>query len=180
MIVSILAFTTGNPAYLIWTNDARRVWPVSRGCSLLQGTWSYLRICRGSMLPYTRFCICFLDYDYVWHIINFSILYWLYIILIWLITTLLIFGRKYVNVHVSTSCLIPGVIPALNVEQTLNHLNLNSTLIPCWFNTVCVLGLIFLKLESAGCLPINKRVNELPVLSQNVLQTKFMIFLMWT
>jgi hypothetical protein len=25
----------------------------------------YLRICRGSMLPYTRFCIWFLDYAYV-------------------------------------------------------------------------------------------------------------------
>jgi hypothetical protein len=24
-----------------------------------------LRICRRSVLPYTRFCICFLDYDYV-------------------------------------------------------------------------------------------------------------------
>jgi hypothetical protein len=34
------------------------VWPVSRGCSLLRGTWSYLRICRRSVLPYTRFCNC--------------------------------------------------------------------------------------------------------------------------
>jgi hypothetical protein len=27
------------------------------------------------MLPYTRFCICLLDYDYVLHIVNFAILY---------------------------------------------------------------------------------------------------------
>jgi hypothetical protein len=26
-------------------------------------------------LPHTRCCICFLDYDYVWHIVNFAILY---------------------------------------------------------------------------------------------------------
>ena len=32
------------------------VWPVSRGCLLLLDTWSYLRICRGFMLPYTQFC----------------------------------------------------------------------------------------------------------------------------
>jgi hypothetical protein len=34
-----------------------------RGCLLLQGTWSYLRICRRSVMPYTRFCNCLLDYD---------------------------------------------------------------------------------------------------------------------
>jgi hypothetical protein len=39
---------------------ARRVWPVSRACLLLRSTWSYLRICRGSVLPYTRFCNCLL------------------------------------------------------------------------------------------------------------------------
>jgi hypothetical protein len=37
---------------------SRRVWPVSRGCLLLLGTWSYLRNCRRSVLPYTRFCNC--------------------------------------------------------------------------------------------------------------------------
>jgi hypothetical protein len=36
------------------------MWPVSRGCLLLRGTWSYLRICRGSVLLYTRFCNCLL------------------------------------------------------------------------------------------------------------------------
>jgi hypothetical protein len=51
------------------------VWPVSRGCLLLLGTWSYLRICRRSVLPYTRFCNCLLDYGYVLHIVNFTILY---------------------------------------------------------------------------------------------------------
>jgi hypothetical protein len=40
--------------------------------------WSYLCICRESVLPYTQFCICFLDYDCVWHIINFAVKYrWL-------------------------------------------------------------------------------------------------------
>jgi hypothetical protein len=44
-------------------------------CLLLLGTWSYLRICRRSVLPYTRFCNCLLDYGYVLHIVNFAILY---------------------------------------------------------------------------------------------------------
>jgi hypothetical protein len=44
--------------YLNW--GSQRVWPVSRGCLLLRGTWSYLRICRRSVLPYTRFCNCLL------------------------------------------------------------------------------------------------------------------------
>jgi hypothetical protein len=47
------------------------VWPVSRGCLLLLRTWSYLRICRTSVLPYTRFCNCLLNYSYVLHIVNF-------------------------------------------------------------------------------------------------------------
>jgi hypothetical protein len=73
----MLALTTGNPVYLISTKGARWVWPVSRGCLLILSTWSYLRICRRSMLPYTRFCNCLLDYDYVLHIVNFAILYFL-------------------------------------------------------------------------------------------------------
>jgi hypothetical protein len=36
------------------------VWPVGGGCLLLLGTWSCLRICRGSVLPYTQFCNCLL------------------------------------------------------------------------------------------------------------------------
>jgi hypothetical protein len=73
----IPALTTGNPVYqyLISTKGARWVWPVSRGCLLLLGTWSYLCICRRSVLPYTRFCYCLLDYDYGLHIVNFAILY---------------------------------------------------------------------------------------------------------
>jgi hypothetical protein len=51
------------------------VWPVSGGCLLLRGTWSYFCICRRSVLPYTRFCNCLLDYDYVLHNVNFTILY---------------------------------------------------------------------------------------------------------
>jgi hypothetical protein len=66
---------TGNPVYLISTKGSRRVWPASRGCLRLRDTWSYLRICRRSVLPYTRFCNCLLDYDCVLHIVNFAILY---------------------------------------------------------------------------------------------------------
>jgi hypothetical protein len=44
--------------YLKW--GSRRVWPVSRACLLLLGTWSYLRICRRSVLPHTWFCNCLL------------------------------------------------------------------------------------------------------------------------
>jgi hypothetical protein len=69
------ALTTGNPVYLISNKGARWLWPVSIGCLLFRGTRSYLRICRGPVLPYTRFCICLLDYDYVLHIDNFVILY---------------------------------------------------------------------------------------------------------
>jgi hypothetical protein len=72
-VVSILALMTGNPVYLISTKGALRMWPVSRGCVLLRGSWSYLCICRGSVLAYTRFCNCLLDYDYVLHIVNFAI-----------------------------------------------------------------------------------------------------------
>jgi hypothetical protein len=73
LVISILALTTGNPVYLILTKGARRVWPVSRGYLLLHGTWSCLRICRRCVLPYTRFCNCLLDYDYVLHTVNFAI-----------------------------------------------------------------------------------------------------------
>jgi hypothetical protein len=58
---------------VLW--GSQRMWPVSRGCSLLHNTWSYLRICRRFVLPYTQFCNCLLDYDYVLHIVNFAILY---------------------------------------------------------------------------------------------------------
>jgi hypothetical protein len=51
------------------------VWPVSRRCLLLRSTWSYLCIYRRSVLPYTRFCNCLLNYDCVLHIGNFPILY---------------------------------------------------------------------------------------------------------
>jgi hypothetical protein len=43
---------------------------------LYRGTWSYLGICRRSVLPYTWFCNCLLDYDYVLHNVNFANLYW--------------------------------------------------------------------------------------------------------
>jgi hypothetical protein len=59
-----LPLTTGNLVYLISTTGTWRLCLVSRGCSLPLGTWSYIRICQG-----------FLHYDYVWHIVNFTILY---------------------------------------------------------------------------------------------------------
>jgi hypothetical protein len=74
-VILILALTTGNPVKLISTKGAQRVWPVSRGCLLLLGTWSYLRISRRFVLPYTRFCNCLFDYDYVLHIVSFAIMY---------------------------------------------------------------------------------------------------------
>jgi hypothetical protein len=49
--------------YLI--TGSRRVWPVSRRCFLLHGTWSYLHFSLGYMLSYTCLCICFLEYSYV-------------------------------------------------------------------------------------------------------------------
>jgi hypothetical protein len=48
------------PIYLILTKGSRRVWPVSRGCLLLHGTGSYLRICRRSELPCTGDFLCVL------------------------------------------------------------------------------------------------------------------------
>jgi hypothetical protein len=67
--------TTGNSVYLISTKGTWRVWPVSRGCLLLLGTRCYLCIWQGSVLPYTQFCNCLLDWDYVLHIANFAIVY---------------------------------------------------------------------------------------------------------
>jgi hypothetical protein len=64
-----------NPVYLISTKVARRVWPVSRECLLLLGTWSYLRICWRSMTcPTLDFVNCLLDYDSVLHIVNVAVL----------------------------------------------------------------------------------------------------------
>jgi hypothetical protein len=61
--------------YLILTMGTRWVWPVSRGCILLQGTRSYHHICQESVLPCSLFCICSLGFDYVYQIVNFVILY---------------------------------------------------------------------------------------------------------
>jgi hypothetical protein len=51
------------------------MWLINKGCLFLRGTWSYLRICRRSVLPYTRNCNCLLDYDCVLHIVNFASVY---------------------------------------------------------------------------------------------------------
>jgi hypothetical protein len=74
-VVPILVLTNVIPVYLISTKGSRRVWPVSIRSSLLRGTWSYLCICHRSVLPYTWSCNRQLDYDYVLHIVNLSILY---------------------------------------------------------------------------------------------------------
>jgi hypothetical protein len=74
-LISVMALTVGNPVHLISTKGARWVWLFSRGCLLLCGTWSYLCNRWRSVLPYTRFCNCLLDYDYVLYIVNFAILY---------------------------------------------------------------------------------------------------------
>jgi hypothetical protein len=58
-VVCILALTTGNPVYLISTKGARWVWPVSRGCLFLLGTWSYLRIFRVRVAPTLDFVFTF-------------------------------------------------------------------------------------------------------------------------
>jgi hypothetical protein len=102
------AFTTGNPVYLISTKGTRRVWPVSGGCLLLLGTWSYLCICRRSMLPYTRFCNCLLDYGYVLHIVNFAILCYTNIRLslcVFIITSVTFF-RMCATLYISSVCVM--------------------------------------------------------------------------
>jgi hypothetical protein len=43
----------------LWLTISFWLWPVSRGCLLLHRNCSYLCFCRGSVLPYTRPCICY-------------------------------------------------------------------------------------------------------------------------
>jgi hypothetical protein len=70
----ILALTTGNPVYLIPTK-------VYSGCDRsAEDAYSSNHLILPShlsevMLPYTRFRICPLDYDYILHIVRFVILY---------------------------------------------------------------------------------------------------------
>jgi hypothetical protein len=81
------------------------VWPVSRGCLLLRGTWSYLCICRRSVLPYTRFCNCLSDYGYVLHIVNFTILY--------------AYGQRYLNIihtKLRHSCILNSDLYRRNIN----------------------------------------------------------------
>jgi hypothetical protein len=72
LFVSILALTTGNPVYLISTKGTRRVWPVSRGCLLLHGTWCYYTFAfiGGPCCPTLHFVFAVLDYDCVWHMLT--------------------------------------------------------------------------------------------------------------
>jgi hypothetical protein len=66
-------YTKFDYRYLNFKWGTQRVWPVSRGCSIFHSTC--LCICRRSLLPYTRFCNCLLDYNCVLQIVNFAILY---------------------------------------------------------------------------------------------------------
>jgi hypothetical protein len=47
-----LKMTADNPAFTISKPDSGRVWPVSRGCLLLAGSWSYLLCICGSMFAH--------------------------------------------------------------------------------------------------------------------------------
>jgi hypothetical protein len=53
--------------YLNLKWGSQRLWPVVRS-SFLSGTWSY--IWRRSVLLYSRFCNCHLDFDYFLNILN--------------------------------------------------------------------------------------------------------------
>jgi hypothetical protein len=72
-MICFILFVRLYSVYLISTKGARRVWPVSWGCLLLLGTWSYLRIIRRSVLPCTRFCICFLNFNYILHTVRYFV-----------------------------------------------------------------------------------------------------------
>jgi hypothetical protein len=63
---------TGYPVYLISTNGAWQVWPVSRGSFLLHGTWSCLHFCLGSVLSHTLLCMWFLFWVMVTFNVNFA------------------------------------------------------------------------------------------------------------
>jgi amino acid permease len=72
----------GNPVHQFSTKGARRVWPVSRGCLLLRGTWSCLRICWGPFCPTLDFVFT------VWIMIAFyALLTSLFCIQYWVLNT---------------------------------------------------------------------------------------------
>jgi hypothetical protein len=78
IFISILALRKGNPVYLISTRahgGCDRSAEDAYSSSVPDPTYMYLCICRGYVLPYTRFCNCLLDYDYVLHNVNFAISY---------------------------------------------------------------------------------------------------------
>jgi hypothetical protein len=97
-VISILALTTGNHVYLISTKGARQEWLVSRGCLLPRCTWSYLRICRRSVLSYTRFCNC------LWIMITF---YTLLTSLFCIVKYHSDSNHKYSKVEIETNTRIP-------------------------------------------------------------------------
>jgi hypothetical protein len=147
-----MVLTTGNLVYLISTKGARRVWLVSRGCLLLLSTWSYLSICRGSVLPThpsTRFCICLFDYDYVLHILNFAIFFYFHL---WHKQSL-----SDIKDSTSFSCVLPeGFEYCVCCWDTL----LNSFLC-CFFDCLSSVVYIQVSLPSAMCYQQSRGLLEI-------------------
>jgi hypothetical protein len=65
--VLTLVLTTGSPIYVILIMGAWLIWPISRGCLLLHGTWPHLYFCQCPCWPKLdfgiwnggRYCIVF-------------------------------------------------------------------------------------------------------------------------
>ena len=74
-VVFLPDLAAGDPVCFVSAGGSRRVWPVGGGCLLLHGTWSYLRFVGGPCSPTLDFVYVFLDYDHVWHNVNFAFLY---------------------------------------------------------------------------------------------------------
>jgi hypothetical protein len=55
--------------------DARRVWQSADAAYSSYAPDPTFVFFQGSVLPCTRFCLCFLGFDYLLHIANFAILY---------------------------------------------------------------------------------------------------------
>jgi hypothetical protein len=62
-VLDTLILTTGRTVYLIWKCGSRRVWPVSRGCLLLHGTWSHLWCIQRSVYAHFMNCISYRTYE---------------------------------------------------------------------------------------------------------------------
>jgi hypothetical protein len=103
---------------------------VSRGCLLILGTWSYLRICRRFGCPTLDFVIAFwinslLDYGYVLHIVNFAILYRIF--------TLSILWSSVQISAASSSSIICFSLPKHSIHKEYNSIqNSVYTILNCF------------------------------------------------